>query len=265
MQQKQYLLQNKILSYRTAGSGPALVLVHGFGEDGTVWSEQFEALRNFRLIVPDLPGSGGSDMQEDRGLEGLADAIFQLLQHLEIKACTMIGHSMGGYVTLAFAEKYPGMLSGFGLFHSTAYPDSEEKKRTREKGIASIGEKGAAAFLKDFLPNLFSEATKLERPGLIEEQIEAARNFSDAALVMYFRSMMHRPDRTQVLKSSKVPVLFILGKYDNAVPVSDGLRLCHLPSLSYIHILDKSAHMGMKEEREESNLILLNYLQSIPG
>jgi pimeloyl-ACP methyl ester carboxylesterase len=175
----------------------------------------------------------------------------------------MIGHSMGGYVTLAFAEKYPAMLKAFGLVHSTAFPDTEEKIETRRKGIAFIEKNGAFEFLKTATPNLYSPETKEERPRVIEKQIESLRNFSGAALVRYYESMIRRPDRTSVLKTSKVPVLFILGKYDNAVPFNDGLRQCYLPPLSYIHALEHSGHMGMQEEPNATTEFVVYFLKNI--
>jgi pimeloyl-ACP methyl ester carboxylesterase len=170
---------------------------------------------------------------------------------------------MGGYVTLAFAEKHPELLHGFGLFHSTAFADSEEKKQNRRKGIDFIQKHGAFEFLKTSTPNLFSAITKEQHPELIQEQIDTLHNFSASALVNYYEAMIRRPNRTNVLKQAKMPVLFILGRMDSAVPLEDGLKLCHMPELSYIHILEHSGHMGMLEEPKQANSILKTYLHSI--
>jgi pimeloyl-ACP methyl ester carboxylesterase len=173
---------------------------------------------------------------------------------------SILGHSMGGYIILAFAEKFPQYLNAFGLFHSTAYADSEEKKNTRKKGIEFIKQYGAFEFLKTVVPNLFSPDSKEKMPGKISDFINSLHNFSPTALVSYYEAMMQRPDRTDVLKKSKIPVLFIMGKYDTAIPLEDGLEQCHLPEKSYIHILHKSGHMGMMEEAEESNRFLEEFL-----
>lgn len=255
-------VNGKPFSYRIFGKGPDVVLLHGFGEDGAVWENQYQAFPGFRIIIPDLPGSGGSEITDDMSMEGLADTIKDFLMQMGITKCCMIGHSMGGYVLLAFAEKYQEMLNGFGLFHSTAFPDTEEKKEIRKKGIAFIEKNGAYEFLKTSIPGLFSPETKEKKPSLVEEQIKLSHNFLDTALVSYYRSMIQRPDRTEVLKTTRLPVLFILGKYDNAVPLTDGLKLCYLPDLSYIHILDHSSHMGMKEEPVLSNKFVQEFLKS---
>ena len=169
---------------------------------------------------------------------------------------------MGGYVALAFAEKYPHLLNSLGLFHSTSYADSEEKKAVRRKGIQFIEQHGAFEFLKTSTPNLFSQQTKDERPNLIDEQIKVLRNFSSIALVSYYEAMMNRPDRQNILRNLNVPVLFLIGEHDNAIPFSDSLQQCHLPEISYIHILRKSGHMGMLEEAGTSNRFLNDFLKS---
>lgn len=302
MQEKEIFIKGKKIFYRSIGQGPIVMLVHGFGEEGWIWSNQFDAFGSFQLIIPDLPGSGQSEMIDDMSIEGMADCIKEMIAHPDLpsgkkinaqslpkqnadknkdtatsevsewlssptggsrKGAIVIGHSMGGYVTLALAEKYPELLNGFGVFHSTAYADTEEKKTTRRKAIEFIQKHGAFEFLKTSIPNLYSDITKAEKKQLIDDQISRSNNFSGNALVKYYEAMIKRPDRTEVLKNSKVPVLFVLGKYDNAVPLKDGLEQCSLPELAYIHILESSGHMGMREEAEESNQILKSYLKNI--
>ena len=261
---KQLLYQTKKIFYRIIGEGNPVILIHGFGEEAEVWNNQVEFLQNkFQLIVPDLPGSGQSEIIDDMSMEGMAEVIHSILHEENIEACPVIGHSMGGYITLAFAEKYWNHVSAFGLFHSSAFADSEEKKAIRRKGIEFINQHGAFEFLKTATPNLFSPQTKDERPDLIDKQVAAAHNFSPAALVSYYEAMVKRPDRTNILQKATLPVLFIMGKYDNAIPQEDGLQQCHLPEKSYIHVLQKSGHMGMLEEADESNRILEKFLLDI--
>ena len=192
-------------------------------------------------------------------MEGMAEVLHSIIHEEEIERCTVIGHSMGGYILLALAEKYWNHLDAFGLFHSSAYADSEEKKTVRKKGIAFIHEHGAFEFLKTTTPNLFSQQTKDNRPELIDKLISSLNNFSADALVSYYEAMMKRPDRTSMLQKALVPVLFIMGKYDNAVPLKDGLEQCHLPEKSYIHILHQSGHMGMLETKKEAANVLKQF------
>lgn len=258
---KKTIIVGKEIHYRITGKGPHVMLVHGFGETGDVWKNQVAFLENkYRLIVPDLPGSGASEMIADRSMEGMAEVVKKIMEIEDWKEMVLIGHSMGGYITLAFAEKYPESLRGFGLFHSTAYADSEEKKAVRRKGIEFIRSNGPFEFLKTTTPNLFSPSTRSENQAIITSFLQDLNNFSEESLVSYYEAMMRRPDRTAILTNSKVPVLFILGEFDNAVPLEDGLKLCSLPEKAYIHIFRKSGHMGMIEEADYSNKILENYL-----
>jgi pimeloyl-ACP methyl ester carboxylesterase len=262
MPEKKIVHNGSSVFVRIIGNGKPVVLIHGFGEDSNIWNHQIEYLKDhFLLIVPDLPGSGKSTMNDEEWtMEKFAEIIKIILDNESITKCTIIGHSMGGYITLAFAEKFPEYLNGFGLFHSTTYSDSEEKKTVRRKGIEFMKEFGGFEFLKTSVPNLFSPVSKDEMQDSINKFIHSLNNFKADALVSYYEAMMHRNDRTTLLKNQKFPILFIAGEYDNAVPFQDSLKQCHLPDLSYFHILEKSGHMGMMEEAEKSNHILEEYL-----
>lgn len=258
---KEIEVEGKEIFYNVYGKGKPVMLVHGFGETGSVWDKQVAFLKgSFLLIVPDLPGSSQSEMIEDMSMEGMAEVLKEILDSEKIEKVTMIGHSMGGYITLAFIKKYSRYLNAFGLFHSTAYADSDEKKSIREKGIEFIRKNGTSKFLKTTTPNLFSPFSQEKKPRLIDEFIRGSDNFSIPAFVSYYEAMMQRPDSTELLRTTTLPVLFVLGEYDNAVPVQDGLKLAHLPEKSYIHILHQSGHMGMLEEEDKSNDLLKKFL-----
>lgn len=267
---KSILYQSRILFYRTEGIGDntmppsliPLILLHGFAEDGAIWDKQAEHLKkNYPLIIPDLPGSGrSSPLPSATSMDELAAAIVALLDAEKIDQCILIGHSMGGYVSLAFAEKYPGRCAGFGLFHSTAYPDTEEKKTNRRKSMAFIRKYGAAEFIRQSTPNLFADRSKELHPEWITAITERYGSFDPDTLIDYYQAMIDRPDRTAVLAQSRVPVLFIIGRQDNTIPFEASLRQSHLPSLALIHILEDSGHMGMIEAADRSNEILDEFL-----
>ena len=259
-------IKEKDIFYRRIGQGRPVMLIHGFGEDGNIWKTQVDFLKdNYEFIVPDLPGSGKSDLVDDMSMEGLGEVLFSLYQQLfpGKEQIIILGHSMGGYILLALAEKYPECLAAMGFLHSTAYADTDEKRATRQKGISFIEQHGAYEFLKSTTPNLFSAKTRAERPELIDELIEELRNFSATALVLYYRAMMARPGRVHILESTVKPFLYIMGEEDNAVPLKDALEQCHLPEKVYIHILSHSAHMGMLEESEKCNSYLSQFLSEI--
>lgn len=263
------------IHYKIYGAGIPVLLLHGFGEDSSVWNRQVAVLQEHcQLIVPDLPGTGNSQwngvndewsMVNDHlsftpSINNLANAIYHLLLAEHIQSCYLLGHSMGGYITLAFAERYALMLRGFGLIHSTAFADSEEKKKNRLRGIELMQQYGGYSFLKTTIPNLFGEAFKKNSPEEIEQLIQQAAGFSTPSLQAYYYAMMNRPDRTQVLKSNPLPVLFVLGTEDVAAPLNDVLQQTHLPLISYIHILDGVGHMGMWESTERLNELLIAFI-----
>jgi len=269
MLEKEITYKHKKIFYRSIGEGPVVVLLHGVPFDGSLWSNQFHVFPGFKLIIPDLPGSGRSEIIDDMSMEGMAECAKEIIIHEtaslffksgEPHSVIVIGHSMGGYITLALAEKYPELLNGFGLFNSSAYADSEEKKAGRQRTIQLIQEKGVEEFVKTSVPNLYSPFTKEQNPVLIDQQIEIARNFSAESLVNYQMAMMHRKDRTEVLRNATVPIFFVLGRFDAVIPLKDGLEQGSLGDLSYFHILENAGHVGMMEEPSETNTILLNYL-----
>lgn len=282
MTEKTITYQNSVIFYRTIGEGETVVLIHGFAEDGEIWNNQIDFLKDhFRLIIPDIPGSGRSGLIKNANIETYAEVIKFILdaefqkpslqdrvdenligdKYPGPQLVTIIGHSMGGYITLAFAEKYPQYLNSFGLFHSSAFADNEEKKQLRAKAIDFIKENGTNVFLRASTPGLFTKAFAEAYPERINELIEKGKNFSAAALVQYYEAMIIRPDRTAVLKSFSKPILFIIGEFDNAIPLQSSLQQCYLPAQSHIHILNQSAHMGMWEEVEKSNQLLFNFLR----
>lgn len=256
---------HKKIFYRTEGKGKPVLLLHGFAENGNIWNQQIKSLKNkCLLIIPDLPGSGNSEMLNDSAsLENFAD-IIKVIYDEEIAKNSnqfcMIGHSMGGYVTLAFAQKYESLLNSFGLFHSSAFADNSEKIAARIKGIEFIQKNGSIPFLKTSIPNLFSEKTKLENPAFIGKLFDLSKDIPPDALIQYYEAMIARPDRVSVLETFKKPVLFIIGKNDNAVPLQASLKQCPVPSISIIHILQNSGHMGMWEEEHLTNNYLANFL-----
>lgn len=262
--------RNKKIFYRAEGKGKPVILLHGFGEDGNIWNGQFQKLKEDHfIIIPDLPGSGQSQMLDGKcSMDDYAEVVKSIAEK-EIfskakspKSFCLIGHSMGGYITLAFAKKYPDLLNSFGLFHSSAFADDKQKIETRKKAIEFIKNSGSEAFLKTSVPGLFSQKTKKEKPVLIQNLLAIANKISPETLIQYYEAMIKRPDTSSVLKTFSKPVLFIIGKHDTAIPLQDSLKQCHLPAISSIHILQDSGHVGMWEQQELSNIYLTNFLNA---
>ncbi len=256
---------NSQLAYHLYGSGFPVVLIHGFGEDGRIWKNQINYLQTgFQLIIPDLRGSGQSTLNtHSLSIESMADDVKQILDAENISQCIMFGHSMGGYITLAFAEKYVDVLKSFGLVHSTAFADSEEKKEARKKSIDFIKEHSAFEFVKATIPNLFSEKFKTEHKETVDDLIEQGKQFSKEALTAYYEAMIARPDKTTVLKSATVPVFFFIGEEDKAVNPADAITQTAMPSICSANIVSGIAHMGMLEAADELNHAMEAFLSFI--
>ena len=256
---------NAALAYCVYGDGPVVMLLHGFAETSAVWKNQVSFLSEcFRVILPDLPGSGNSEMFSSKGshlsIDELADSIHSILVNENIDKLVLLGHSMGGYVTLAFAEKYAEKLKAFGLVNSTAFADSDEKKQNRLRGIDIMEDYGGYAFIKNTTPNLFSEAFKANNVEVVNELIEEGRQFETKNLQQYYFAMMERTDKTQLLKNNKLSVLFVMGTEDVAAPLSDVLKQATFCEIAYIHIITGTGHMSMLEKPDELNRILKNFV-----
>ena len=145
------------LSFIEAGKGLPVVFLHGFCETREIWENFLEPLSSVcRVILIDLPGFGGNPpLESPLTIADMAEQVYNTILAIGVDQCIMIGHSMGGYVALAFCEKFPSRLKGLGLFHSTAYADSSEKKQARDKTIDFIERYGTEEFVEEFVPPLF--------------------------------------------------------------------------------------------------------------
>ena len=247
--------------YQKIGQGKPVFLVHGFGEDAAIFKHQIVDLQNsFELIIPDLPGSGSSQLcDEEMSMELLADFVFEIAEQENFQKIILLGHSMGGYLTMAFAEKYEHKLLAFGLLHSSAYADDAAKKETRRKSIKLIENEGKEVFLKAMIPNLYSEESKLIYLFEMQEHLTMALNISSKALIAYYHAMIKRPDTTQILALVKVPVLFVVGKKDNAIPYIQMIEQASMPAIAKVEILEKVGHTAMNESKKELNRIINNF------
>ena len=233
-----------------------VVLLHGFGEDSTIWNDYATDLaKEYTVILPEY-----ARLSHLKTMEDYADFVHDELMEKGIEKCAVIGHSMGGYIALAFAEKYPQMLSGFGLFHSTSFADSDEKKEARNKIIETIKKSGSAVFIRASTPTLYAEEFAKEHPDVIVKHIEYASQFPPEALIAGMQAIRDRPDRRSVLKTLRVSVMFIIGEKDKSVSPADTKSQIMMPKFFSSSILDNVAHMGMVEERDHCLAFLEKFL-----
>lgn len=244
-----------------------LVFLHGFCESTKVWEEFTKPLeQKFRIILLDLPGFGENTQNiHNYSMESMAEYVKQQLDELGVKKCILIGHSMGGYVSMAFAEKYEKMLSGLCLFHSSALPDTDEKKENRNKTIEFVEKHGVDKFMESFVEPLFFTGNRERLRGKIDMMIEIGKNTPKESITQGLAAMRDRPDRTEGFKKMKCPVLFIFGKDDGAVPLDKALEQCHLPDNSMVSFLAKTGHMGMFERTYETRKAIEKFAETIYG
>ena len=235
------------LAYREAGSGNSLILLHGFCESEKIWNPLIPELsKHFRLILPDLPGHGQTPLRpETSSLADIAKDIIDLVKELDLVHPVVMGHSMGGYVTLSAVKQQPDLFKAFGLIHSTAFADTAEKKENRNKSIQFIERNGPDAFFDIFVPGLYHK----EGPW-IKEVEDIVRKTPAETLIRFTEMMRDRPDNRSVIKTFKGPILLIGGKMDSFIPWETLEEQASISSHSELHVIDHVGHLGMFEDPE---------------
>jgi len=237
--------------YDKTGTGPALVLIHGFPFAGPVWDAVRPALASsFTLIIPDLPGSGRSRLERPTGMEDMATCIKLALEAEGISRAVIAGHSMGGYVGCAFASLYPEALAGLSLVHSVPTADDEERLKARSKSIEIIRNGGKRQLMNQLIPNLFSDDFKRSDPTLVELLADRAVEADDESLINYYHAMMGRKDERASLRESGVPVQWIIGLKDNVIFYKKILELCYKSDINFVTFKKICGHMSMLESPE---------------
>ena len=208
-----------MLHHEISGNGKKnLILLHGFMENSSIWNDLEKTLsKNFTLIKIDLPGHGQSKLyHEINSMDFMAEKVKEVLDFLKIEKINILGHSMGGYVSLAFADKFPEFIESLTLFFSTTLEDNEEKKQIRRRSIAVIDE-NFETFVKTSIPNLFSNTERDVLEGKIELAKEIAKSTDKEGVKAAQLGMAERPDRTKILENLDAKILIIAGQHDNAV------------------------------------------------
>lgn len=236
----------KDLFFKQAGEGHPVILIHGFPMSCEIWPHEFIDILSaeFKVLIIDLPGFGRSPLPATAfTIEEIAAQMLQWILLQEIEPAIVIGHSLGGYVALAMANQGGEHFAGLGLFHSTAFADSEEKRQSRDKTIEFVKNNGAAAFATSFIPPLFADK---QHPGIARVK-EIGAKVSASAVIGYTRAMRNRFDHTETLKNFRHPLLFIGGDKDPGIPVDIVRKQAALNPASEVHILENQSHMGMME------------------
>jgi pimeloyl-ACP methyl ester carboxylesterase len=228
-----------------------------------MWNDFLVHFQDDYLLCIDLPGFGKSAVQKDCSIQNMASIVYTILNKNNIKKCVLVGHSMGGYVALAFAKSYPNKVLGLGLFHSHPFADSMEKKENRQKSIGFIKKNGSIYFVKQLLPKLFAPRFGSKSSLTISKLIHAASHYHPDGIINALEAMIKRNDNQVVLEQAGFPVLFIVGEEDVAIPKENSFDQLALPNISKIHILNGVGHMGMFEAKDRCVSIIKKFIDFV--
>ena len=256
------------LSYFDIGTGQkTILLIHGFGEDHCIWTNQIEFLASqYRVIAPNLPGVQCKPLalhhSQVPNIRMYVEVLHELMHHLKIERYYIVGHSMGGYIGLAFADYYVNHVQGLLLLHSTSYEDNEAKKESRMKVAEFIEQWGVSKYLETATPNLFGNAFKKTNPAVIQDLIEIGSDISKETMIQFVFAMRNRKAFTHVLKQTNIPVWMLAGDEDLAVPVQDSLEQIKLLPSSHGLVLNGVGHMGMLEAPDKANQFIQQFIET---
>ena len=261
-----YILYNggKIF-YTDAGEGETVVLLHGYLESSEIWTGFSKRLsEKFRVIAVDLPGHGNSTVYSDlHSMEFMARAVRGLFGSLNINKAILVGHSLGGYVTLAFAELFPDLLKGYCLFHSHPFADSPETLTKREREIKIVMSGKKYLIYSENIQAMFASPNLSTFSEAVSRSNDIASGIGDEGIIAALKGMMSRPSRVGVMEAGKIPLLWILGKLDSHISYDAVQSRVRLPSNAKLIILENSGHMGFVEEEDRSVQILTEFINEV--
>lgn len=251
--------------YSDSGQGRPVVLLHGYLESSEIWGSFAEKLASVcRVISVDLPGHGLSKTYGDsHSMEFMASALKSLIDSLNLGKIFLTGHSLGGYVTLAFAELYPGSLSGFCLFHSHPFSDTPEtiQKREREINLVRSGKK--YLLYPGSISMMFARENISKFSDALQHSKDIAAGLTDEGIIAVLNGMMIRPSRIHVMEKGDIPYLWILGRKDEYISCESSQAKVKTPSGCRVEILENSGHMGFVEEEEKSLELIISFIDGL--
>jgi pimeloyl-ACP methyl ester carboxylesterase len=209
-----------------------------------------------------MPGYGESPTIEPYTLDGIAIELEKLIIHLKIEKFSLIGHSMGGYVSLAYIRRYRDRVQKLVMLNSTAYPDSEEKKMQRDKTVAYLYEHGVSSFITPFVPPLFYFKNREVCKPAIDALIETGLKIPLETIISCTKAMRDRPDSTDIISQIQIPILYVIGKEDAAVKFEDSIAQVALSPMCKPLVLDETGHQALYERQELVLREIINFLNS---
>lgn len=254
--------KNISVNYSDTGKGTAVVLLHGFLENATMWNDFVPELsKKYRIIAIDLLGHGQTQpLNYVQTMEDNAEMVLAVLHELRIRKAIFAGHSMGGYVALAFADLFPEIVKAVALVNSTTKADSPERKINRDRAIIAV-KQNYTSFVRMSVANLFSEENREGLAGEIENVKLEALKTPLQGIVASLEGMKIRKDREMLLSNGKFPVLLTLGKKDPVLNYEENVNQGEYQSVELVTFPD--GHMGPIENRDELLSALLAFFKKV--
>lgn len=254
--------KNGTIQFSDTGKGRVVVLLHGFLGSFEIWEQTISNLsKSYRVIAIDLPGHGGSDnFGYVHTMDLLAKSVKAVLDHLHLKKYVLIGHSMGGYAALAFADLFPDNIKGICLYHSSAYPDSEEKKRDRTRSIKVV-KANHRIYTTEVIRNLFATKNLKYLKKEISFASKIAGKTKKQGIISALEGMKDRPDRSVILGLVEYPIMMVIGEHDNVLPAQQLMEQANKIQNKYLLYLEHDGHMGFLESPKKSNKALRAFLR----
>ena len=248
---KTTVFKGATIQYEKKGKAKrTVVLLHGFLESHKIWGEYQRILSKKNTVIAiSLPGHGTSDcLGYVHSMDEMADVVKHVLNDNNKRKAILVGHSMGGYVALAFGDKFPDSVNGLCLFNSTATSDSEARKIFRDRAI-KIVKYNHAIFIKEVVPNLFIEDRTPALRGAIKRILNIAVQTPKQGIVAALEGMKIRPNREIILNFAPYPVLCLGGRHDNVVSWEDLERQSKLSEKGIFHLSETGGHMCFVEDK----------------
>lgn len=245
--------KNGNVGYTDSGSGRAVVFLHGFLEASNMWNYYTQHLpKAYRKICIDLPGHGVTDnFGYKHSMELMAESVVAVLKTIQVRKAVLVGHSMGGYVALALAEKYPEMVNGVLLYFSSAAADTADKKANRNRAIAIV-KNNHPLFIQSTVPFLFTPKNQKRYAKTIARLVLAGKLMSKQGVIAALEGMRDRNDREIVLKFAPFKVGFVIGKQDPVLPFERIEKQTKIHPETQAYILENTGHMGHIENKKET-------------
>ena len=249
------MYKNTPLLYSTKGIGNPIALLHGFLESSSIWEPFVEKLsENRQVITIDLPGHGKSgNFEEIHSMELMADAVFAILQELKVKEVTLVGHSMGGYVSLAFCKKFPILSKAIVLLNSTPESDNEERRINRDRAI-KIVRKNKDSYMSMAISNLLSAKNRELFSEQLEKLKKEAFNLSEEGIIAALKGMKIRTDETKTLLHFNGPKYMVAGDKDPVLNFSDAKLVAKKTNCVFLPL--SGGHLSYIENKSEIEKLL---------